>query len=213
VNIILLGPPGAGKGTQAQKLVSQKGMVQISTGDLLREAVKEGSELGKKAKSLMDSGNLVPDDLVVDLIKSKIEEKGRDQSFIFDGFPRTVVQAKALEDFLTKEGLKLDRVVYFDVPRGDLIRRLSGRRTCSSCGASFHVEFNPPQTHGVCDQCGGQVIQREDDKESSVERRFEAYKEQTFPLVEFYRDQGKLTEVKAEGQPEEIYEGLLSALT
>ncbi|MDW8032444.1 MAG: adenylate kinase [Aquificaceae bacterium] len=207
--VVFLGPPGSGKGTQAKGLSRQLGLVHISTGDLLREAVRKGTELGKRAREYMERGELVPDSLMIALIEEVMPQEG---GFILDGFPRTVMQALALEEMLKKHGKELDKVVLFELPEGVVVDRLSGRLTCQGCGAVYHVKYNPPKEEGICDLCGSKLVQREDDKEEVVRRRYKVYKEQTQPLVEFYRGRNILTSLDAGQSLEEVSRRLLEVL-
>lgn len=201
--LVFLGPPGAGKGTQAKLLSQRMGFLHLSTGDLLREAVKNQTPLGKKAKEYMDRGELVPDELIVQLIE---ETMPKDGSVILDGFPRTVNQAIALEEMLKGKGEKISKVLFFDVPDEVIIDRLSGRRVCSKCGAVYHVKYNPPKVEGVCDLCGGSLVQRDDDREEVVKKRLEVYRKQTQPLIEFYQDRGIIYRLDAGKGVEELFE-------
>ena len=201
--LVFLGPPGAGKGTQAKLLSQRMRFLHLSTGDLLREAVKNQTPLGKKAKEYMDRGELVPDELIVQLIE---ETMPKDGNVILDGFPRTVNQALALEEMLKGKGEKISKVLFFDVPDEVIIDRLSGRRVCSKCGAVYHVKYNPPKVEGVCDLCGGSLMQRDDDKEEVVKKRLEVYRKQTQPLIEFYQDRGIIYKLDAEKGVEELFE-------
>jgi len=203
VILVFLGPPGAGKGTQAKLLSQRMGFLHLSTGDLLREAVKNQTPLGKKAKEYMDRGELVPDELIVQLIE---ETMPKDGNVILDGFPRTVNQALALEEMLKGKGEKISKVLFFDVPDEVIIDRLSGRRVCSKCGAVYHVKYNPPKVEGMCDLCGGSLVQRDDDKEEVVKKRLEVYRKQTQPLIEFYQDRGIIYKLDAEKGVEELFE-------
>lgn len=204
MNIVLFGPPGAGKGTQSALLVEKKQMRHISTGDLFREAVKNQTALGVKAKSYMDAGQLVPDEVVIGMVEEVVAKLGK-QSFILDGFPRTVPQAHALETLLAKSGHSIDKAVFMEVPRQDLMRRLTGRRVCSSCGAVYHIDAKPSKKEGVCDVCGGAVVQRKDDHESVIGTRLEAYDKSTSPLKQYYADKGAYAEVKGTGTTEEVF--------
>jgi adenylate kinase len=201
--LVFLGPPGAGKGTQAKLLSQRMGFLHLSTGDLLREAVKNQTPLGKRAKEYMDRGELVPDELMVQLIE---ETMPKDGNVILDGFPRTVNQALALEEMLKGKGEKISKVLFFDVPDEVIIDRLSGRRVCSKCGAVYHVKYNPPKVEGMCDLCGGSLVQRDDDREEVVKKRLEVYRKQTQPLIEFYQDRGIIYRLDAEKGVEELFE-------
>jgi len=200
--LVFLGPPGAGKGTQAKLLSQRMEFLHLSTGDLLREAVKNQTPLGKKAKEYMDRGELVPDGLIVQLIEETMPKGG---NVILDGFPRTVNQALALEEMLKGKGEKISKVLFFDVPDEVIIDRLSGRRVCSKCGAVYHVKYNPPKVEGVCDLCGGSLVQRDDDREEVVKKRLEVYRKQTQPLIEFYQDRGIIYRLDAEKGVEELF--------
>jgi adenylate kinase len=204
VRVIFLGPPGAGKGTQARQLAREWGVPQIATGDMLRAAAEKGTRLGLEAKRYMDRGALVPDAVVIGLVDERLEQPDAAPGVLLDGFPRTVAQAEALDQLLERRGLELDRVIFFDVSRAALLRRLTGRRVCRQCGAVFHVVFDPPTTPGRCDHCGGELYQREDDSESAVAHRLEVYANQTAPLLDYYRDRNLLTEVSGEGSVEQV---------
>lgn len=194
MKLILLGAPGAGKGTQAEKIVDKFGIPAISTGNILRAAVKDGTEMGLKAKSFMDAGQLVPDEVVIGIIKDRLKEKDCENGFILDGFPRTIPQAQALED----AGIEIDKVVDIEVPDEKITKRMSGRRVCAKCANSYHLEYKKPQVEGVCDACGGELIQRKDDAPETVQARLVEYHEMTEPLKDFYQNLGKL--VIVEGQ-------------
>ncbi len=196
MKLILLGAPGAGKGTQAEKIVDKFGIPAISTGNILRAAVKDGTEMGLKAKSFMDAGQLVPDEVVIGIIKDRLKENDCKNGFILDGFPRTIPQAQALED----AGIEIDKVVDIEVPDEKITKRMSGRRVCAKCANSYHLEYKKPQTDGVCDACGGELIQRKDDAPETVQARLVEYHEMTEPLKDFYQNLGKL--VIVEGQEE-----------
>ncbi|WP_448584320.1 adenylate kinase [Thermocrinis sp.] len=203
--VVFLGPPGAGKGTQAKLLSQRMGFYHLSTGDILREAVKKQTPLGIKAKEYMDRGELVPDSLIIALIEEYLPEKG---GVILDGFPRTIAQAEALESMLNAKGKKLSKVILFDSPDEAIIDRLSGRRVCSSCGALYHVKYNPPKKDEICDFCGGSLVQREDDKEAVVEKRLEVYRKQTEPLIDFYRKKNIIYRLDATKGVEELFSEL-----
>lgn len=205
--IVLLGPPGAGKGTQGEKMTSEYGYVRLSTGDMLREAVRNGTELGKIAKGYMDAGGLVPDDLIINLMKEKIASLGDVTGIIFDGFPRTVAQAEALD----KE-MNIDIALNFDVPDEELIDRLTQRRTCPDCNAVYHLANNPPKTDGVCDKCGGKLYQRDDDTEATVRNRLDTYREKTFPLIGYYEGTGKLVTIPSVGAIDDIFKAVTKAI-
>jgi adenylate kinase len=204
VRLVFLGPPGAGKGTQARDLAGEWGVPQIATGDMLREAVAAGTPLGQQAKAHMAGGGLVPDDVIVGLIAERLGQPDAKRGFVLDGFPRTIPQAEALEALLDRLGQRLDRVIFFDVSEGELLRRLTGRRICRNCQAAYHVAANPPARDGVCDRCGGPLYQREDDSEATVANRLQVYARQTAPLLAFYRDRGLLAGVAGEGPIETV---------
>ncbi len=207
MNLILLGAPGAGKGTQAQKLVSTLKIPQISTGDMLRQAVAEKTPLGMEAKEYMDAGKLVPDDVVIRIVEARLRKPDCSNGFILDGFPRTVEQAKALDAFA-----KIDYVINIEVPENILVERITGRRSCKKCGAVYHVKYNPPVKDGVCDVCGAQLYQRDDDKEETVRKRLETYRKQTSMLIDYYRKQSKLVNINGNRDIEEIFKEILQKL-
>jgi adenylate kinase len=194
---ILLGPPGAGKGTYSGKLIDIFKVPQISTGDILRANVKQGTELGKKAKDFMDKGALVPDSLIVEIVEDRIKAADCKNGFLLDGFPRTVEQADSLETIFKKNGLKLDRVINIIVDRDVLFKRLTGRRMCKACGANFNVYTLPPKAEGVCDKCGGELYQRNDDKPDTIANRLDVYEKQTSPLIDYYRKKQALSDINA----------------
>jgi adenylate kinase len=210
MKLILLGPPGAGKGTQAVRLVAHFGIPQISTGDILRKAVKDGTDLGKLAKSYMDQGALVPDEVVIGIIRDRIVQSDCDKGYILDGFPRTMAQAEALDEMLKNLGTGVDHVVNIALDDEEIIKRLTGRRTCSQCGAGYHILFDPPKKEGVCDQCGGALIQRDDDKEETVRERLRVYREQTEPLIEYYQKKGILYNVDGTKDINGVFEEIKS---
>ena len=198
MKIILLGPPGAGKGTIARALMEYDGSVQISTGDILRAAVAAGTELGKQAEAAMKAGNLVTDDLIMDIMEERLQQPDCKKGYLLDGFPRTLPQAEALRALLEKLGEKLDCVLELDIPREVIIDRLTTRRTCSNCGAIYNTKTKPPAVDGVCDVCSGtDIVQRDDETEEAIENRLEVYNRQTKPLVDFYRDEGLLVSVRS----------------
>ena len=210
--VILIGPPGAGKGTQAKLLEQEFGAVQISTGDILRKAVADQTPLGKQAAEFIKRGALVPDDLIIDLIAERLQQKDCAKGFVLDGFPRTIPQAESLDVILKKLGLTLNGVLSVQVPRKVIIERLAGRRTCKKCGAASHVVFESPKRPGVCDRCGGELFQREDDREETIANRLNVYEAQTAPLVDYYRSRGALREIDGVGSIPEIRARVLSAL-
>ncbi|MDA3843309.1 MAG: adenylate kinase [Candidatus Kapabacteria bacterium] len=212
MNLIFLGPPGAGKGTQAKNICNDYGVVQLSTGDILRANKKEGTPLGKTAQEYMDRGDLVPDDLIIKMIREEMKKPSCSNGCLLDGFPRTVVQARALEILLGEMGKKLDSVLVLDVPDEELVRRLSARLTCKSCGRSYNNIFNPPKVEGVCDDDGAELYQREDDSEKSIRNRLEIYKKMTSPLIDFYSNQDLCDEISGSGQINEIYSGIKNLL-
>jgi len=199
MKLILLGAPGAGKGTVAKMLTAIDGSVQISTGDILRGAVKEGTELGKKAQEYMNRGDLVPDDLIMGIMEARLQEPDCASGFLLDGFPRTIPQAEALKELLDRLGIQLDMVVNLDVPREVILDRLTTRRTCSNpeCQEIYNVKSKPPKVEGVCDKCGSPVIQRDDETEEAISKRLDTYNEKTAPLADFYRKEGMLVDIPA----------------
>lgn len=212
MRLVFLGPPGAGKGTQARELARELNVPQVATGDMLREAVSTGTPLGREAKAYMDRGALVPDDVIVRLIAERLAQPDAKRGFILDGFPRTAPQADALERLLGELGVSLDRVIYFDVSDAELLRRLTGRRSCPKCQSTFHVTSNPPRREGVCDRCGSTLVQREDDREDTVRKRLNVYAEQTSPLLERYRKRGVLKTVAGEGTIGAIHAAIKKAV-
>ncbi len=204
VNLVLLGGPGAGKGTQAEKLVKDRGLEHLATGDILREEVEKETELGLEAKKYMDRGDLVPDELVVDMVQKRIH---RDKGYLFDGFPRTIDQADAL-----KEVVDLDLVLYIKIDSEEAVRRLSARRVCSDCGRIYNKNFKKPEQEGVCDECGGELYRRDDDKPQVIRDRFETFLDETAPLIDYYSDKGLLAEINGEQGPDEVYEEVKSSL-
>jgi adenylate kinase len=212
--VILLGPPGVGKGTQAVRFVDERGAAHVSTGDLLRAARREGTELGTLAQGYMDRGELVPDDLILDLVREHLAGIGPDTDVLFDGFPRTTDQATGLDHVLDASGRAVDAVVLFEAPDDTLVKRLSGRRSCPDCGAVYNVYFSPPASEGVCDRCGGSLVHRADDTPDTVRRRLQVYQEQTAPLIEFYESRGAtLRRIAADRDVEQVYDDFQEAVS
>jgi adenylate kinase len=212
MQIALFGPPGAGKGTQAKFISEEFNIPHISTGDILRENVREGTPLGKKAKAYMDKGELVPDNILIDIIKDRLQKPDTRKGFLLDGYPRTLKQAEALDRILDDINKNLDAVVNVDVSASELVRRLSGRRTCRSCGATYHIKSKPPKVPGVCDQCGGELYQRADDAEAAIKNRIEVYKKQTQPLIDYYKKKGLLIDIDGEREIDEVRSDIMKAL-
>jgi adenylate kinase len=211
LQIILLGAPGAGKGTQAVYISQNMGLAHIASGDLFRKAQNEGTELGLLAKSFMEKGQLVPDDITVRMILERIDEPDCEKGFILDGFPRTLEQAQALDNALSIDK-SIDKAVYIKVSTEELVRRLSGRWICKQCQTPYNIDSSPPRSHGICDKCRGELYQRDDDKESTIRNRLDVYFNQTMPLIEYYHDQGKLLEANGEQQIEEVAKELVIVL-
>jgi adenylate kinase len=212
MRIVLLGAPGSGKGTQAKKLVADYGYPQISTGDLLRDAVARGTSHGLKAKAAMDAGQLVSDDIVLGILKDRVTQPDAAKGFILDGFPRNLAQAEALEGVLAELGQPLDAAVLMDLDHAILMKRLTGRRICTACGRVYNIHFLPPPADGRCESCKGELVQRTDDREETISRRLDVYREETEPLVGYYRRLEKLATVDADGAFEEVYGRLVKAL-
>lgn len=211
--LILMGLPGAGKGTQAEMIKAKYNIPHISTGDMFRQAIKEGTELGKKAKAYMDEGALVPDEVTNGIVEERLAKSDCDNGFLLDGFPRTIPQAEALEAITKKLNKQIDYVIQVDVPAEKLIERLTGRRVCPSCGATYHVINKPPKTEGVCDNCGTQLVQRDDDKEETVQKRLEVNIEQTQPLLDFYKEKGVLVTVDGDQPIDKVFEDIVAAIS
>ena len=212
MKIIMLGAPGAGKGTQAKKIAAKYDIPHISTGDIFRENIKNGTELGTKAKTFMDQGLLVPDELTVGLVVERLTHSDCKNGYVFDGFPRTIVQAEVLDTELSKLGQKIDYAINVDVPDENIVRRMSGRRVCVGCGATYHLEYAPPKQEGVCDACNGEVILRDDDAPETVTKRLAVYHEQTRPLITYYSDKGVLVTVDGTVDMEEVFRSITNTL-
>lgn len=212
MRLVLLGAPGAGKGTQAKKLIEKHGIPQISTGDILRKAVADGIPLGKEAKSYMDKGELVPDKVVIGLIEDRLKQPDCKKGFILDGFPRNTAQAETLDAMLKKLNMPLDLALSVDVPKDDLMKRLTGRRTCKGCQQMYNIYFSPPKKNGICDKCGGELFHRDDDKEETIKRRLDVYDAQTAPLISYYKKSGILKSVTGVGGIDEIFKKVCAAI-
>ncbi len=209
---ILLGPPGAGKGTQAVNIVDKYGIPHISTGDIFRENIKKGTELGKKAQEYMNRGELVPDDLVIEIATSRLLEDDCKNGFLLDGFPRTVYQAEKLDEFMAAHDGKIDKVLDIAVEKDELITRLTGRRVCKTCGASYHVVNIPPKTEGICDRCGSELVQRADDNLETVTNRIDVYEAQTKPLVDYYENAGNIAHIDGATGLDNVFADIVKAL-
>ena len=212
MKVIMLGAPGAGKGTQAKKIAAKYQIPHISTGDIFRANIKNGTELGKKAKTYMDQGLLVPDELVVDLVVDRVNQEDCANGYVLDGFPRTIPQAEALTKALAGQGQKLDYAIDVDVPDENIVRRMGGRRACVGCGATYHLEYAPPKQEGICDTCGGELILRDDDKPETVTKRLGVYHEQTQPLIDYYTNAGILKRVDGTVDIDEVFQAITEIL-
>lgn len=212
MHLVFLGPPGVGKGTQAKLLSDRQKLVKISTGDILREAVRKATPLGIKAKGYMDAGQLVPDEVVVDLIRERMKQSECERGTILDGFPRNIPQAEALEKMMLVDGLGIDKVVNFSVEDDEIVKRLSNRRSCPDCQAVFNIVFQPPKNIGQCDECGSSLIQRSDDEPAIIQKRLAVYQSETAPLIKYYEEKGLLLPVDASGDPSRIFDKITSAL-
>ncbi|MDD7183880.1 adenylate kinase [Peptostreptococcus porci] len=212
MKIILLGPPGAGKGTQAANIVESYKIPHISTGDIFRKNIKEGTELGKKAQEYMNQGNLVPDELTCSLVASRLSEPDCKEGFMLDGFPRNIFQAEYLDKYLSENNLSLDTVVNIEVDPGLLVERACGRRICKTCGATFHVKFNPSKVEGICDVCGSNLTQRPDDNEETVSQRIQVYLSETKPLVDYYTEKGIIANINGDQDINKVFEDIKAAL-
>ncbi|MGG3737180.1 adenylate kinase [Aeribacillus pallidus] len=205
MNLVLMGLPGAGKGTQAEKIVEEYGIPHISTGDMFRAAIKEGTELGLKAKSFMDKGELVPDEVTIGIVRERLSKDDCQKGFLLDGFPRTVAQAEALENMLQELNKSIDYVLHIDVDKEILMERLTGRRICKECGATYHLVFNPPTNEGICDRCGGELYQRADDNEETVQNRLDVNIKQMQPLLDFYQEKGYLRTINGQQEIDKVF--------
>lgn len=212
MNIILMGPPGAGKGTQAEKLVEKLGLVQISTGDIFRQAIKDQTQAGVNAKSYIDKGLLVPDEITNDIVKERLQSGNFGNGFILDGYPRNVFQAESLENICKELNIRIDSVINIDVDFDKLIERLSGRRICRNCGTTYNLKFKPSKVDGVCDRCGGELYQRSDEDENTVKTRLQTYLDQTQPLINYYGTNGKLVNVNGDQSMENVFQDIASNL-
>lgn len=212
MNLILMGLPGAGKGTQAERIVDHFGLPHISTGDMFRQAIKDGTELGKKAKSFMDKGDLVPDEVTIGIVRERLGKEDCKDGFLLDGFPRTVLQAEALDEIMADNGGKIDAVLYINVDSENLLTRLTGRRVCENCGATYHLVYNPPKKEGVCDKCGGVLRQRADDSEETVHERLQVNIKQQQPLVAFYESKDVLKKINGDQSIDAVFNNVSSIL-
>ena len=212
LRLIMLGPPGAGKGTQAARICEKYGIPHVSTGDIFRKHIKEGTDFGKKAQEYMNRGELVPDDLVIEIAKARLLEEDCQNGFLLDGFPRTVYQAEQLDKFLNEENLSIDKVLNIDVDKEVLMTRLIGRRVCRNCGATYHVITMRPEKEGICDICGGELYQRSDDTAATVENRIEVYAAQTMPLIEYYNNLGKIARIDGGAELEDVFGEIVQVL-
>ena len=212
MRIIMLGAPGAGKGTQAKKIAAKYSIPHISTGDIFRANIKNGTELGKKAKTYMDQGLLVPDELVVDLVVDRVNQEDCSKGYVLDGFPRTIPQAEALDKALTEMGQSIDYAINVEVPDENIVQRMSGRRACVNCGATYHIVYAPTKKENVCDTCEGELILRDDDKPETVQKRLNVYHEQTQPLIDYYTEQDKLVEVDGTIDIEKVFDAIVKIL-
>lgn len=212
MNLVLMGLPGAGKGTQAEKIVQKYGIPHISTGDMFRATMKEGTALGLQAKAYMDRGDLVPDEVTIGIVRERLSKDDCQKGFLLDGFPRTVAQAEALENILAELDRSIDYVINIEVDKGILMERLTGRRICKECGATYHLVFNPPAKPGVCDKCGGELYQRADDNEETVANRLEVNMKQTQPLLDFYRTKGYLRNINGQQEIEQVFADICELL-
>jgi adenylate kinase len=212
MKIIMLGAPGAGKGTQALKIAEKHSIPHVSTGDIFRANIKNGTELGKKAKSYMDEGQLVPDSLTIEILLDRVGKADCENGYVLDGFPRTIPQAEALDEALAKLGTSIDKAINVHVPDENIVSRMSGRRSCPACGSVYHVEQMPPKKDGICDSCGAKLVQRDDDKPETVKKRLKVYHEQTQPLIDYYENKGILKTVDGTASPDDVFNAIEKAL-
>ena len=212
MKIIMLGAPGAGKGTQAKRIAQRYGIPHVSTGDIFRANIKNGTELGMKAKAYMDAGNLVPDEITIGMLLDRIHEADCEKGYVLDGFPRTIPQAESLTAALKERGEKMDYAIDVDVPDENIVSRMSGRRACLACGATYHIAYNPPKKEGVCDQCGEPLVLRKDDKPETVKNRLEVYHQQTQPLIDYYKKEGILAQVDGTQNMDQVFEDIVKIL-
>ncbi|RYM04839.1 adenylate kinase [Sporolactobacillus sp. THM7-7] len=212
MNLILMGLPGAGKGTQAERITIKYSLPHISTGDMFRQAIKDGTALGKQAKAFMDKGDLVPDEVTIGIVRERLVKEDCKSGFLLDGFPRTVQQAEALDTIMAERGGKIDAVLYIDVDPSKLMKRLTGRRICSKCGATYHLSFNPPKQTGICDKCGGELKQRKDDSEATVHERLQVNTKQQQPLIAFYRDKRVLKTINGDQPIDQVFQNVSEIL-
>ena len=212
MKIIMLGAPGAGKGTQAKRIAQRYGIPHVSTGDIFRANIKNGTELGMKAKAYMDAGNLVPDEITIGMLLDRIHEADCEKGYVLDGFPRTIPQAESLTAALKERGEKMDYAIDVDVPDENIINRMSGRRACLACGATYHIAYNPPKKEGVCDQCGEPLVLRKDDKPETVKNRLEVYHQQTQPLIDYYKKEGILAQVDGTQSMDQVFEDIVKII-
>lgn len=213
MKIIMLGAPGAGKGTQAIRIAERYRIPHVSTGDIFRSNIKSGTELGKKAKDYIDKGQLVPDELTIGMLLDRISQPDCERGYVLDGFPRTIPQAESLKEALEKRGERIDLALDIEVPDSHIVRRMGGRRACPKCGATYHLEFAPPEKEGLCDRCGSELITRSDDKAETVQGRLDVYHRQTYPLISYYREEGILREIDGTKTPDEVFSALEALLS
>lgn len=212
MKLVLLGPPGSGKGTQAKRLAEKYGLPHVSSGDILRAGLREEGYLDRETREIVRSGRLVPDRIAVEIVRKRLGEEDCGKGFILDGFPRTLPQAESLNGLLQENDMPIDRVLYLELSEEEVVKRLSGRRLCPRCGATFHLLFHPPRSPGICDRCGAQLSQREDDSEVTVRERMKTYEKQTYPLIEYYQSRGLLAKINANRSVEEVFEDLCKVL-